>query len=161
MMRIGMKSQENQKLTPKRLREYNFIMQSMLQSPALEEIIRSLQRFPIDPLKIYQGLSVLKIDYGLIRTQGGKKWVAMGDRSDVLKDAFDGNGYQQLAKLKLCDLSADKTECLIDLFPFTRPISLRKYPMARSRWRPSEIPSGGKRCFEKHPSSLGAEKNPS
>jgi hypothetical protein len=88
MMRIGMKSQENQKLTTKRLREYNFIMESTLQSPALEEIIRSLKGFPIDLLKIYPRSFCPKdrLWYGLIRTQGGKKLVVMRDRSDVLKD---------------------------------------------------------------------------
>jgi hypothetical protein len=131
MMRIGTKSQANQKLTAKRLREYNFIMESTLQSPALEEIIRSLKGFPIDLLKIYPRSFCPKdrLWYGLIRTQGGKKLVVMGDRSDVLKDVFHGNGYQQSSELKLCDLSADNTECLMDLFPYTKPISLRKYPM--------------------------------
>ena len=126
-----MKSQENQKLTTKRLREYNFTMESTLQFPALEEMIRSLKGFPIDLLKIYSRSFCPKdrLWYGLMRTQGGKKLVVMGDRSDVLKDAFHGNGYQQSSELKLCDLLAHNTECLMDLFPYTKPISLRKYPM--------------------------------
>jgi hypothetical protein len=103
MMRIGMKSQENQKLTTKRLREYNFIMESTLQSPALEEIIRSLKGFPIDLLKIYPRSFCPKdrLWYGLIRTQGGKKLVVMGDRSDVLKDDKVG---KHLFRDQLCPI---------------------------------------------------------
>ena len=55
--------------------------------------------------------------------------VVMGERSHVLKDAFQGNCYHQSSSLKLCDLSTENTECLMALFPYTKPISLRKYPM--------------------------------
>ena len=67
--------------------------------------------------------------YGLIRTSEGKKFVVMGERSHVLKDAFRGNFHHQSSSLKLCDLSSENTERLMDLFPYTKPISLRKYPM--------------------------------
>ena len=53
----------------------------------------------------------------------------MGERSHVLKDAFRGNFHHPSSSLKLCDLSSENTEHLMDLFPYTKPISLRKYPM--------------------------------
>jgi hypothetical protein len=53
----------------------------------------------------------------------------MGDKRDVLKDAFHGNCHHQSSSLKVCDLSAENTGCLMTLFPFTKPVSLREYPM--------------------------------
>jgi len=96
-----------------------------------DEIIQSLKTFPIDLLKFYPRSfhSINGIWYGLIRTREGKKLVVIGDRRDVLKDAFRGECYHQTRSLKLCDLSPGNTECLMDLFPFTKPVSLRKYPM--------------------------------
>jgi hypothetical protein len=69
------------------------------------------------------------LQYGLIRTSEGKKLFAMGTRENVLKDAFQGNCHHQSSSLKLCDLSAKNTECLMDLFPYTKPVSLRAYSM--------------------------------
>jgi hypothetical protein len=53
----------------------------------------------------------------------------MGERSHVLKDAFQGHCYHQTSSLKICDLSGENTECLMTLFPYTKPLSLREYPM--------------------------------
>jgi hypothetical protein len=53
----------------------------------------------------------------------------MGDRRDVLKDDFRGNCYYHSSSLKLCDLSVENTKCLMDLFPYTKPVSLRIFPM--------------------------------
>jgi hypothetical protein len=53
----------------------------------------------------------------------------MGERSHVLKDSFHGKCLHQTSSLKLCDLSPENTERLMVLFPYTKPISLRKYPM--------------------------------
>jgi len=53
----------------------------------------------------------------------------MGNRENVLKDAFRGNCHHQFSSLKICDLSGENTECLMTLFPYTKPISLREYPM--------------------------------
>ena len=101
------------------------------EAPARDEILRSLKAFPIDLLKIYPRSFCSKngLAYGLIRTSEGKKFVVMGERSHVLKDAFLGNCHHQSSSLKLCDLSAENTECLMALFPYTKPVSLRKYPM--------------------------------
>jgi hypothetical protein len=53
----------------------------------------------------------------------------MGEKSHVLKDAFRGNFHHPSSSLKLCDLSTENTECLMALFPYTKPISLRRFPM--------------------------------
>jgi len=101
------------------------------QIPPLDEIIGRLRTFPIDLLKIYPSSFCLKnaLLYGLIRTPKGKKLVVIGDKKDVVKDAFRGNCSHQTLSLKVCDLSAENTSCLMTLFPFTKPGSLREYPM--------------------------------
>jgi hypothetical protein len=95
-----------------------------------DEILRFLKPFPINLLKIYPKSFCFKDGswYGLIRTSEGKKLVVIGERSHLLKDPFEGNCHDQSLSLKLCDLSAQNTECLMDLFPYTKPVSLRKYP---------------------------------
>lgn len=106
-------------------------MISSLQTSATDEIHRSLTSFPIDLLKIYPRSFCSKkgLQYGLIRTSEGKKLFVMGTRENVLKDAFRGNCHHQSPSLKLCDLSDENTECLMGLFPPTKPISLRGYSM--------------------------------
>ncbi len=101
------------------------------QPPSPSEILQSLKTFPIDLLKIYPRSFCSKngLGYGLIRTPEGKKFVVMGERSHVLKDAFLGNCLHQTSSLKVCDLSPENTECLMALFPYTKPVSLREYPM--------------------------------
>ena len=100
------------------------------QPPAPDKIIRSLKAFPISLLKIYPRSFSYEngLLYGLIRTQEGKKLAVMGERTHVLKDAFQGNCHHQSSTIKLCDLSAENTQCLMTLFPYTKPVSLRKYP---------------------------------
>jgi len=99
------------------------------QPSATDEIRRSLTSFPIDLLKIYPRSFCSKkgLQYGLIRTSEGKKLFVMGTKENVLRDGFRGNFHHQSSSLKLCDLSAENTECLMDLFPYTKPISLRGY----------------------------------
>jgi hypothetical protein len=101
------------------------------QTSTTDEIRRSLTSFPIDLLKIYPRSFCSKkgLQYGLIRTSEGKKLFAMGTRENVLKDPFRGNCHHQSASLKLCDLSPENTECLMDLFPYTKSVSLRGYSM--------------------------------
>jgi hypothetical protein len=53
----------------------------------------------------------------------------MGEKRDVLKDAFRGNCHHQASSLKICDLSAENTERLMTFFPYTKPASLQEYPM--------------------------------
>ncbi len=96
-----------------------------------DRVLRSLEAFPIDLLKIYPRSFCSKngLWYGLIRTAQGKRLAVMGDRSHVLRDAFRGDCYHRSSSLKLCDLTAENTECLMDLFPYTKPVSLRSDPM--------------------------------
>jgi len=101
------------------------------QAPSQDRILRSLGVFSIDLLKIYPRSFCSKngLWYGLIRTPEGKRLAIMGERSQVLRDAFQGDCYHRLSSLKLCDLSRENTECLMDLFSYTKPVSLRNYPM--------------------------------
>lgn len=93
-------------------------------------IIRALKAFPVDLLKVYPRSFCHKnrLGYALIRTPDGKKLAVMGERSRVLKNPFQGNCHHQLLSLKLCDLSDGNTESLMELFPYTKPVSLQKYP---------------------------------
>ena len=101
------------------------------QAPALDQILRSLRAFPVDLLKIYPRSFCSKNGswYGLVRTSEAAKLAVLGEKSHVLKDVFQGNCYHQSSSLKLCDLSRENTECLMELFPYTKPISLQNYPM--------------------------------
>jgi hypothetical protein len=98
---------------------------------ANQDMLLSLKPFPIDLQRIYPKsfLSRNKLRYGLVRTSGGKKLLVLGEKSDVLADPFEGRSYHDSSTLKVCDLSAENTACLMDLFPFTKPISLRRYPI--------------------------------
>ncbi len=52
----------------------------------------------------------------------------LGERGAVFQDPFDGNCFHQTLSLKVCDLSAENTACLMSLFPYTKPVALKKYP---------------------------------
>jgi len=101
------------------------------EAPAQDQILRSLRAFPIDLLKIYPRSFCSKngLGYGLIRTSEGKKLAIVGERSHVLRDGFEGDCHHRSSSLKLCDFSSENTECLMDLFPYTKPVSLRNHPM--------------------------------
>jgi hypothetical protein len=96
-----------------------------------QNLLQFLKPFFIDLQKIYPRsfCSVNGLTYGLIRTSGGKKLVVIGKKGPVLADPFKGSSYQQKSTLKVCDLSAENTECLMTLFPYTKPVSLRKHPI--------------------------------
>ena len=51
----------------------------------------------------------------------------MGENDPVLADPFKGECHRHTSTLKVCDLSAENTECLMTLFPYTKPTSLRKH----------------------------------
>ncbi len=56
--------------------------------------------------------------------------VVMGEKGPVLSDPFKGEcHHRHPSSIKVCDLSADNTECLMALFPFTKPAPLRKHPV--------------------------------
>jgi hypothetical protein len=101
------------------------------QPPSQDEIIRILKAFSIAFLKIYPRSFCSKdgLSYGLIRTLEGKKLVVLGEKGQVLLDDFKGVVHHQTSSLKVCDLSPENTEVLMTLFPYTKPVSLRKYPM--------------------------------
>jgi tagaturonate epimerase len=94
-----------------------------------QDLLQSLKGFPIAIEKIYpKSFTVRKgLTYGLIRTAGSKKLVVLGEDDRVLKDPFQGQSYRHASTLKLCDLSPQNTDCLMELFPFTKPISLREH----------------------------------
>jgi len=94
-----------------------------------QDLLRVLKPFPVDLQKIYPRSFCFMngLTYGLIRTSGGKKLVVMGKKGPVLTDSFKGSCYHQKSTLKVCDLSAENTGYLMTLFPYTKPISLRKH----------------------------------
>lgn len=102
-----------------------------MQNWANQEIFQSLKPFPIDLLKIYPKsfFSLNGLTYGLIRTREGKKLIVLGEKGSILSDSFKGKCYDHTLTLKLCDLSAENTECLMTFFPYTKPIALRKHPV--------------------------------
>ena len=97
--------------------------------PLTENDIRqTLKGFPIQPLKIY-GRSFSKVNgltYGLIRTGEGKKLAVVGEKQVILADPFRGTVLQGPSTLKLCDLSPENSQCLMSLFPYTKPGPLLK-----------------------------------
>ena len=98
--------------------------------PNEKEILASLKQFPFELLKIYPRsfCSANDLNYGLIRTREGKKLAVMGEKQYLWKDPFRGDLFPGTPALKLCDLSSENTRCLIDYFPFTRPVPLRETP---------------------------------
>jgi len=94
-----------------------------------QDLLQSVKPFFMNLEKIYPRsfCSVNGLTYGLIRIPEGKKLVVMGKKRPVLEDPFQGSCYQQKFCLKVCDLSAENTECMMALFPYTKPISLRKH----------------------------------
>ena len=98
---------------------------------ANKDLFQSLKPFPIDLQKIYPRSFSSRngLMYGLVRTSGGKKLVVMGEKRPVLDDPFKGKVYHHLSTLKVCDLSVENTHWLMTLFPFSRPVPLRKQPM--------------------------------
>jgi len=100
----------------------------MTQEPTIshEKISESLKRFPLQLLKFYPKSFVLKngLIYGLIRNPEGKKLVVLGEKAAVLADPFKGRTFHDASTLKICDLTLENTQCLMDLFPFTKPIPL-------------------------------------
>jgi hypothetical protein len=102
------------------------------ESARLKRIERLLKPYPLPILKIYPR-SFCSRDgstYGLVRTPKGKKLVVLGKKEMVRKDPFKGkNHHHDGTTLKVCDLSAENTACLMELFPYTRPVPLRQYPI--------------------------------
>jgi hypothetical protein len=88
-----------------------------------------LKGFPISLQKIYPKSFTSRkgLTYGLIRAAEGKKLVVWGENDPVLADPFQGKCYPHTTTLKMCDLSHQNGNCLMELFPFTKPVSLREH----------------------------------
>lgn len=92
---------------------------------------KSIESFAIDLQKIYPRSFCSRngLTYGLIRMPEGPKLAVLGEKSRVLADPFRGACHHRHTTLKACDLSQENTECLMTLFPWTRPVSLRGHPV--------------------------------
>jgi hypothetical protein len=104
-------------------------LNKLSEAAAENHIFQSLKAFPIDLRKIYPKSFCSRngLMYGLVRASEDKKLVVLGERNLISDDPFKGRTYHHSSTLKLCDLSAENMECLITLFPFTKPISLGEY----------------------------------
>jgi len=98
--------------------------------PSPEEILKTLQAFPLNLQKIYPQsfCSMNGLLYGMIRTDQGKKLIVIGEKDTLFKDPFHGKILHHAPSLKVCDLSTENTLLLMELFPFTRPVSVLNYP---------------------------------
>ncbi|HSB05528.1 MAG TPA: tagaturonate epimerase family protein [Thermodesulfobacteriota bacterium] len=97
-----------------------------------KKIQKLLKPFPITLLKVYPKSFCSRdgLTCGLVRIPKGKRLVVLGVRGGVRKDPFKGKTYHRdETALKVCDFSPENTACLMALFPFTKPVSLRKYPI--------------------------------
>jgi len=99
--------------------------------PLTKELFESLRAYPIQLRKVYPRSVCLlnSLTYGLVGTPEGRKLFVHGEKSKVLGDSFNGKCFHQALSLKVCDLSPENTRCLMTLFPFTRPVSLRAFPV--------------------------------
>lgn len=94
------------------------------------EIQLLLKPFPLGVQRIYPS-SFRRIGglfYGLIRCPEGRKLAVVGEREELVADPFRGELFSGRPGLKLCDLSLENTPLLMEKFPWTRPIPLRKVP---------------------------------
>jgi hypothetical protein len=100
------------------------------QAPSSGEILKILQAFPIDLQRVYPRsfCSQNGLFYGMIRTGDGKKLAIIAKKEALLKDSFTGKLFNHTPSLKLCDPSPGNTLLLMELFPFTRPVSVLNYP---------------------------------
>lgn len=98
--------------------------------PLVDKITEILKAFPMEVQKIYSE-SFRSLDgllYGIIRTNHGKKFIVIGEKGELFKDPFDGTFCEPPLSLKLCDLSPENTSALMELFPFTKPVSVLNDP---------------------------------
>jgi len=95
-----------------------------------DKIESLLKKFPFQLLKIYPNSfrRAGALHYVLIRCPEGKRLAIVGEREKLVEDPFRGEIFSGRPGLKLCDLSLENTRCLMELFPFTRPVALRHVP---------------------------------
>ena len=97
-----------------------------------KKIQKLLKPFPITLLKVYPKSFCSRdgLTYGLIRIPKGKRLAVLGEKGKARKDPFKGKNYHHDdTTLKVCDFSPKNTAFLMTLFPFTKPVSLRKCPI--------------------------------
>ncbi len=63
----------------------------------------------------------------LIKGEPEKKLVVMGDSSEVFRELEGNVGFNDGLRLKICDLSVANSYVIRKHFPYTRPVSLRKF----------------------------------
>lgn len=92
----------------------------------LEVISKHLQHTLMDFQRIYpQSFRPMNgLLYGMVRTSQGRKLVVMGEKELLLKDPFIGKIFADTPSLKICDPSRENTQSLMELFPFTKPVSV-------------------------------------
>jgi tagaturonate epimerase len=102
------------------------------ESTRTNKIEKLLKPFQIVPVKVYSNSFCLKdgLTYGLIRTAQGRRLIVLGEEGKVRRNPFRGkNRHHEGVTLRICDFSSENTAVLMDLFPYTRPVPLRTYPM--------------------------------
>lgn len=99
--------------------------------PGVKDLSQDLRGFGIDVQKIYPRSLTYRngLLYGLIRIPQGKRFFVIGEKGAVVSDPFRGETFRQGTTLKLCHLDAENTDCLLSLFPYTRPTPVLKYPV--------------------------------
>lgn len=100
------------------------------QTFSLEELSKRLQGIPLHIERVYP-LSFRQVNgllYGMVRSDGGKKLVVVGSKELLLKDPFHGTIYHDPLPIKICDPSRENTLSLMECFPFTKPISVLRFP---------------------------------
>jgi hypothetical protein len=102
-----------------------------IEASSLEETLRILNKCPVKLIKIYPKsfCSLDGMTYGLIGTDEGQKLTVLGEKASVLDDPFHGICHHVDLTIKICDLSRENTQCLMTLFPYTKPAPLHKEPL--------------------------------
>ncbi len=98
----------------------------------VKKIQKLLKPYPLPLSAIYPRSFCARdgLTYGLVRAPGGQRLIVLGEKGKVRKDPFKGkNHYHDGTTLKVCDLTPENTASLMDLFPYTKPVSLREYPV--------------------------------
>jgi tagaturonate epimerase len=112
------------------MRERTAMKPGKTQQAQEKRITKLLKLFHVEPLRLYPKSFCTRagITYGLIRIPKGQRLVILGEKKDMWKSPFKGkNRHHGNTTLRICDFSAENTTCLMEFFPYTRPIPLRKY----------------------------------
>lgn len=96
----------------------------------MEELSKRLQGIPLNIERIYPQSfrQVNGLLYGMVRSDQRKKLVVIGNKNLLLKDPFAGKIYGDPVSTKICDPSSENTLSLMECFPFTKPVSVLRFP---------------------------------